>query len=183
MLGILKVEIILMLLLGITVFSCTPRSNNNSSNQKSNIKEVAPGKTRLDIVNEMSYRALSVPSDLDSILLQEAHSIWNFISDYDLSKAQLLKVNNTNDISVVNPSLPTIIDLRNKSFELWKTKDFVLTALVYRSSSIDAVTGEENAFFVIEIEHEKLTGTYYIFIPSNKIWDVSKIETNYVDRN
>jgi hypothetical protein len=176
-------NIVLFLLIGLTILCCRSKSSNPDSIGNSSIEQTVTGKTRIEGINEMTYRIMSVPSDLKSLLLREAHLIWNFLSEYDLSKPQLLKINGANEINLIVNSSQTKRDLRNKSYELWKTKDFILTALVYRSSSISAITGKLEEFFVLEIEHEKLTGTYYIFIPSSMIWDESTIKTNYVDRN
>ena len=158
-----------LLLLTIVLISCTQHHPNNS-------------KSRIELIKDVPYRTLNIPQDLNDQLFITGHLIWEMVDSIDLNLGYLIKVKSKNKIELIKSS-QSIDSLKNESYELWRKRDFVCTALVYQSYSINAETQETNKFFVIEIEHEDLTGTYYIFVPHDKTWDQKQIKTSYVDRN
>jgi hypothetical protein len=158
-----------ILILMIVLIGCTQNHPNNS-------------KSRIELVKDTPYRILNVPQNVKDQLLAKGHLIWEMVDSMDLNLGYLIKVKDDDKIEVVK-SDHSLDNLKKESYELWRKKDFICTALVYQSSSINAETQESNKFFVIEIEHPDLTGTYYIFVPLDKIWDPKRIKTSYVDRN
>ena len=158
-----------ILILVIVLIGCTQNHPDNS-------------KSRIELVKDTPYRILNVSQNLKDQLLANGHLIWVMFDSIDSNLGYLIKVKNGNKIEVIKFA-QSIDNLKKESYELWRKKDFVCTALVYQSSSINAETQDSTQFFVIEIEHPDLTGTYYIFVPYDKIWDPKRIKTSYVDRN
>lgn len=139
--------------------------------------------SRLERVNSLSYRSLTITKELAQQLHVDCKRILNQVSKLEKEPGVLFKVNESGEIDIIKPSYTSIEDLRNHSYEMWRTKDFEYTALVYQSTSLNADTQQPTLFTVIEIEHEKLTGTYYVFIQDDADWANDEIETSYVDRN
>jgi hypothetical protein len=157
------------LILLIVLISCTQNHPDNS-------------KSRIELVKDTRYRILDFPQNLKDQLFVMGHLIWEKVDSLDSNLGYMIKVKNNNKVVVIKSS-QSIESLKTESYELWRKKDFVCTALVYQSHSINAETQESIKFFVIEIEHPELTGTYYIFVPSDNIWDLNRIKTSYVNRD
>ncbi|HCT30066.1 MAG TPA: hypothetical protein DIW31_04910 [Bacteroidales bacterium] len=125
---------------------------------------------------------MDVTPELKTKLIDIGELIWKSYITSNYS-ACLFKIKSDSIVELIDTSFNDIIKLRFESYELWKNKDFKFTALVYKSSSINSITLNTRDFYVVEIEHEELTGTFYLFIPIDRNWDVKKIEVGYVDRN
>lgn len=138
-------------------------------------------KSRIERVKDLSYRNMFVSDDLIEQLLEDGIIIWEMVSPID-EEVYIIKGKEDDKFELYKID-ENLEKLRNIFYELWRKKDFEFTALIYQSSSVNYETQEERAFFVIEIEHEKLTGTFYIFVDSEKEWSSENIKFNYVDRN
>jgi hypothetical protein len=158
------------LLVLIILCGCTHRTTVNDS------------KSRIERVKGLSYRDLSVPNNLVEQLLDYGKIIWKSISPSE-EKVFLIKGKENSIIQIFERLDESLEKIRNDSYELWRDKDFEFTALVYRSSSVNSETHEVSEFYVIEIEHEKLTGTFYIFVPLEIEWSAENVNYVYIDRN
>ena len=125
-------------------------------------------KSRLELVKDTPYRILDVPQELKDHLFATGQIIWDMVDSLDPYLGYLIKIKSNNKLELVKSS-SSIDNLKNESSELWRKKDFVCTALVYQSYSIDATTEESKKFFVIEIEHTDLTGTITYLSHSTKM--------------
>ena len=145
-------------------------------------KEQNPPKklSRLEQVKKVPFRSLKVPDSLNYELVETSKYLWNLIKKPAIEDGLVvLWDKETHGLVIVDIKKESLNAMRHDSYELWKNGDVVLSALLYKSGSVDAITSEEKEFYVIEFEHKKLTGTFYVSIPI----DGSKFSTNYVDRN
>lgn len=168
-------------------FNCTNKRNKEivkseieSKTQK--LKEEIK-KGRLEQVYSTSYRNLSVSNDLSSHFLSLGKLIWDSIYPIESEKVSIFKINGDDKIERINTSSTSISSIRKESYGLWQNKDFNSTAIVYESTTQDVTSGEEINVYVIEFEHESLTGTFYMFIPHKEEWNPGLIESTYVERN
>ncbi len=123
-------------------------------------------KSRIEIISDLPYRTINLSAEIKDELFEIGKLVWVKYHDGDwISELNLIASMNHDDLLKYHLSQDEIESLRQETYDLWKIDDLTWTAIAYKSSSINAQTLAETFFYVIEIEHHKLTGTFYIFIP------------------
>jgi len=143
-----------------------------------NHKEEQELKSRIERVDELTYRTLDLSDQIKGELFEISKLIWKNFKD-KREESAILSVN-TNKNLILNFSNKNIQELRSDSNDLWKLDELLWSAIVYKSSSVNSETYNETSFYVIE--YNKITGTFYLFIPMED-QDFTTENFNYVDRN
>lgn len=157
----------------LALLSCTGSSNNEDQG----------GKSRIERVQELPYRSMNISSDLKDKLDSVILSIWKNNPVESENEFVIFKVSDEGVKEKISHNSKELSTARNESYELWRNKDFEFTYLAYMSYVRNMESEKETPINVVEIEHEDLTGTYYLFISNDEEFDSQNLESNYVDRN
>ena len=141
------------------------------------------GKTRIEIVKSLPYRSMNIPTELKQELDSISIILWNEMKRISPGDFKLVKFTSFDNYSLEELETDDLVSARDLSYDQWKNRDFIFTCLAYKSYVSDRESGENKDINVIEIEHEDLTGTYYVFLPTKKKITVEDLNSNYVDRN
>lgn len=136
--------------------------------------------SRVEQVKQLPFRSLNVTDSLSNELLEVGHYLWDLFEKSAIEEGLIILIDEeSNKLEIVDIQIQEISDMRRENSELWRGREIVLSALLYKSSSVGVHSREIREFYVIEIEHERLTGTFFIFISL----DGSEFSSSYVDRN
>lgn len=139
--------------------------------------------SRLEQVAVLPYRTIEPSNEQKDRLLEVALEIWYKCTFIDNDDIYLFEAISPNQIHLADSTIKIIDLARTSSYELWKEADLEYTCLVYFDTSVDSLTGEIDRFYVIEIEHKAVTGTFRVFIPEDKKIGEDDFRYSYVDRN
>ena len=157
-----------MTLIIILILGCQSTPNSESES-----------KSRLEQVKELSYRSGKVNAKLDTEIKEDINNILGKIESID--SYQLFTKSNSERITEIPGSWESLDSLRYYSYDLWESNDLKETIIVYPSYSKDAVTGESRNIYVVEVEHQSLTGPCRMFFDSPNTNELGELV--YVERN